>query len=129
MNWLSIEEIYDIHQAIIKRAGTKASVRDFTLLHSATERPRASYNGLHLYPTIFLKAAALLYSLCMNHPFTDGNKRTAYSSAHRFLWINGYHLSADTTEIIEFMINVDNQKPDTRQISSWLKSHSTKVYN
>ena len=127
MNWLSIEDIYDIHQIIIKRAGTKASVRDFMLLHSASERPKASYNGLYLYPTIFLKAAALLYSLCMNHPFTDGNKRTAYSSAHRFLWLNGYHLSATMIEVVTFMVNVDNQKPEVREISSWLKSHSTQI--
>lgn len=127
MNWLSIEDIYDIHQIIIKRAGTKASVRDFMLLHSASERPKASYNGLYLYPTIFLKAAALLYSLCMNHPFTDGNKRTAYSSAHRFLWLNGYHLSATMIEVVTFMVNVDNQKPEVREIASWLKSHSTQI--
>lgn len=127
MNWLSIEDIYDIHQIIIKRAGTRASVRDFMLLHSASERPKASYNGLYLYPTIFLKAAALLYSLCMNHPFTDGNKRTAYSSAHRFLWLNGYHLSATMIEVVTFMVNVDNQKPEVREISSWLKSHSTQI--
>lgn len=127
MNWLSIEEVYEIHQNMISRAGTKASIRDFILLHSAVERPRASYNGLYLYPTIFSKAAALLYSICMNHAFTDGNKRTAWLSTKRFLFINGYHLKSDKQEATLFMINVDNQKPKVRDISSWLKSHSTQI--
>ena len=95
MNWLNIDEVYEIHEEIIKKAGTIASVRDFSLLHSAVERPKATYAGQDLYPTIFVKAAALLHSLCMNHPFTDGNKRTSWASAHKFLWINGYHLKAE----------------------------------
>lgn len=127
MNWLSIEEVYEIHQDIIKLAGTKASVRDFILLHSAVERPRASYNGLYLYPTLFSKAAALLYSICMNHAFTDGNKRTAWLSTKRFLFINGFHLKSSRQGATIFMISVDNEKPDIRQIASWLKSHSTAI--
>ena len=75
MNWLSIDDVYVIHEEIIRQAGSIASVRDFSLLHSAVERPKATYGGKDLYPTIFIKAAALLHSLCMNHPFTDGNGR------------------------------------------------------
>src|SRR3989337_395161 len=96
LNYVEIEEVYFIHQVVIKKAGTKASVRDFALLHSAVERPKATYSSQDLYPTIFLKAGALLQSLCMNHPFTDGNKRTAWLSTKRFLWINGFHLNVET---------------------------------
>jgi len=127
MNWLSIEEVYEIHQNIINLSGTKASVRDFILLHSAIERPRASYNGIYLYPNIFTKAAALLYSICMNHAFTDGNKRTAWLSTKRFLYINGYHLQSNKHEATTFMVRVDNEKPSVKQISAWLKSHSTVI--
>ena len=74
--YVDIEEVYLIHKAVIRQAGTKASVRDFALLHSAVERPKATYSGQDLYPTIFLKAAAILQSLCLNHPFTDGNGRS-----------------------------------------------------
>src|SRR3990170_3004730 len=93
MSWryVDIAEVYEIHEAIIKRAGTKASVRDFSLLHSALERPKATYEEQDLYPTVFSKAAALLQSLCLNHAFTDGNKRTAWVSTKRFLRINGYN--------------------------------------
>jgi len=123
---VDIEDAIAVHEAVIKRAGTKAGVRDFALLHSAVERPKATYAGQDLYPTIFAKAAALLQSLCMNHPFTDGNKRTAWSMTHKFLWMNGYRLKSSRYEAADFMIYVDNQKPDLKEIASWLRSHSTK---
>lgn len=128
-NWrtVDISEVYEIHEAIIKRAGTKAAVRDFTLLHSAVERPKATFQGQDLYPTIFLKAGALLQSLCLNHPFTDGNKRTAWLSTKRFLKVNGYHLKVNRMEAADFMVNVDNQKPSLKKISSWLKKYSRKI--
>jgi death-on-curing protein len=126
MSWqyVEIDEVYLIHQTIIKRAGTKASVRDFSLLHSAVERPKASYSGQDLYPNVFAKAAALLQSLCLNHPFTDGNKRTVWLSSKRFLHLNGYHLSAKRKEAVEFMVYVDNEKPPVSEIAVWLKAHS-----
>ncbi len=129
MNWqyVDIEEVYQIHQAIIKRAGTKASIRDFALLHSAVERPKATYLEQDLYPTVFAKAAALLQSLCLNHSFTDGNKRIAWATAHRFLWLNGYHLFAEIKEGADFMVYVDNGKPELSEISSWLKRHSLAI--
>lgn len=129
MNWQSvdIEVAIFIHEAIIKRAGTKAGVRDFALLHSALERPKATYAGRDLYPTIFAKAASLLQSLCLNHPFTDGNKRTAWAVTHKFLWDNGYHLKAARREAVDFMVRVDKQKPELIKIASWLKSHSSVV--
>ncbi|OGM19003.1 hypothetical protein A2686_03755 [Candidatus Woesebacteria bacterium RIFCSPHIGHO2_01_FULL_38_10] len=129
MNWLfvDIEKVYLIHEAVIKKAGTKASVRDFALLHSAVERPKATYESRDLYPNLFLKAAALLQSLCLNHPFTDGNKRTAWLSVKRFLYINGYQLRADKDDAVRFMLWVDNEKPDISKISTWLKKYCKKI--
>ena len=129
MSWqyVDIEEVYYIHEAVIKKAGTKASVRDFALLHSAIERPKATFAGEDLYPTIFLKAASLLQSLCLNHPFTDGNKRTAWISTKRFLYINGYYLKAKRMEAADFMVLVDHEKLEIGIISSWLKKYSRKI--
>lgn len=124
--FIDIEAVYKLHSAIIARAGTKAGVRDFTLLHSAVERPKATFDGQSLYPTIFAMAAALLQSLCMNHPFTDGNKRTAWAVTKRFLWLNGYHLIATPKEGADFMVHVDNDKPDLPAINLWLKAHCKK---
>jgi death-on-curing protein len=127
LQFVEIDEVYLIHERIIKRAGTKATIRDFSLLHSAVERPKATYLGQDLYPTLFDKAAALLQSVTRNHAFTDGNKRTAWAVTDRFLWINGYHFKVNKEEIIEFMLSIDNEKLDIQNISSWLKSHSQKI--
>ena len=129
MNWLNIDDVYTIHQEIILKAGSIASVRDFSLLHSAVERPKATYGGKDMYPTIFSKAAALLHSLCMNHSFTDGNKRTSWISTKRFLKMNGYYLKAVRIEAVAFMLSVDNDKLPLKDISSWLKSHSQTISN
>ena len=128
MSWqyVEIDEVYLIHQAIIARAGTKASVRDFALLHSAVERPRATYGGHDLYPTVFTKGAALLQSLCRNHPFSDGNKRTAWIATKRLLHISGFHLKATKKESVELMVYVDNGKPSVKEIATWLKDHSSR---
>lgn len=128
MNWLyvDIEDALQAHIYVITRAGTKASVRDFALLHSAVERPKASYDGVNLYATVFIKAAALLQSLCMNHPFTDGNKRTAWTVTHHFLWINNWRLLAKRMEAANFMIHVDNDKLNLKEIAYWLKTHCAK---
>lgn len=124
--FVAIDEVHEIHHAILARAKTQGGVRDFTLLHSAVERPKASFMGKDLYPTIFAKAAALLQSLCLNHAFTDGNKRTAWGATKRFLWLNGYHLRAPVPEAADFMVHVDNDKPDLKEIAVWLKKHSRK---
>lgn len=126
MNWryVEIDEAYATHEAMISRAGMIAGVRDFSLLHSALERPKATYDGQDLYPTVFTKAAALLQSLCLNHPFTDGNKRTAWLVTKRFLFLNHYHLKSMRSDAADFMVFVDNSKPDLKEISSWLKNHS-----
>lgn len=125
--YLNITEVYEIHQGIIEITTGKAGVRDFALLHSAVERPRATFDGQDLYPNLWIKAAGLMYSLCMNHAFTDGNKRTAWGSTKRFLWLNGYHLQAKSKEAADFMVMVDNNKPELKEIASWLKAHCKKI--
>lgn len=122
--YVDIEDALTIHQALIAQAGTKASVRDFSLLHSAIERPKATYNSVDLYPTVFLKAAALMQSVCLNHPFTDGNKRCSWLITKRFLHLNGYHLVSNRKEAGDFMVFVDNGKPPIVAIATFLKKHS-----
>jgi death-on-curing protein len=125
MNWqtVDIEEAVRIHEIIIQHAGTKAGIRDFALLHSALERPKATFGGWDLYPNIFAKAASLLESICLNHPFTAGNKRSAWTITHKFLWDNGQHLKSSRHEAADFMVYVDNSKPNIKEIVIWLKSH------
>lgn len=97
------------------------------LVESALARPQYSFDGVDLYQDIFDKAAALLQSLLKNHPFVDGNKRTAFSSAGLFLEMNGIELQNTHQEGVEFAVSVDNQHLKLEEISSWLKEHSVKI--
>jgi len=120
---LSIEQVLYLHEHIIDLAGGAQGVRDFALMHSALERPRATFGGEDLYPTILLKAAALMHSLVMNHCFLDGNKRTAWQVTKRFLNINGLELTYTQQEVIDFCLSVDNKGWEVSQIEQWLQAH------
>ena len=126
MKCLSIEEVYAIHQRMILVGSGRGDIHDFTLLHSAVERPKATFGGKELYPTIWLKSAALLHSLVKNYPFDDGNKRTSYYSLMRFLYENGYLLKAVKLSVVRFMVLVDARNLSLNEISQWLKTHSRK---
>ena len=120
---LDIEKVLYIHERIIAQAGGVQGIRDFTLLHSALERCKATYGGEDLYPSLFEKAAALLHSLVMNHAFLDGNKRTAYEVMKGFLYFNHFVITAPQEEIVRFCISVDNAGLKGKQIVSWLKQY------
>ena len=127
MKYLTPYKVLFIHDQVVKRTGGSQGVRDLGLVESAVYRPQATFDGKDLYIDIFDKAAALLQSLLKNHPFIDGNKRTALTSAGLFLRLNGYKLINAKIEEVEFAIKVDNQNLDISDISQWLKSHSKKA--
>lgn len=127
MLYITAEEILVMHSEIIDETGGLHGVRDNNLLSSSAERPRTSYGGHELYKTVFEKAGALLHSLAMNHVFMDGNKRTAIVSTARFLYVNGYDLTASNKEIENFMVNVVTEKYEVTTIAKWIKGHSKKI--
>jgi len=124
LKYLSPHQVLAIHDQIIKRFGGSHGLRDLGLLDSAVMRPQATYGGQELYSDIFSKGAALLQSLLKNHPFVDGNKRTALSSAGIFLRMNDVQLSNYHEEEVEFAVNVDNKNLSLEEIATWLKTHS-----
>ncbi|MGE5671927.1 MAG: type II toxin-antitoxin system death-on-curing family toxin [Fibrobacterota bacterium] len=89
--FLSISEVIEIHENEIKEAGGLSGIRDRNNLESAVAAPQASFENEFLMD-IFEMAATYLNSIAMNHPFFDGNKRTALASALTFLFINGYEI-------------------------------------
>ena len=127
MFYLEIDEILAIHDKVIEVSGGRPGILDFTLLHSATERPKATFGGKDLYVGVYNKATALILSLIQNHPFSDGNKRTGFVGTARFLYINGYDLSFTQAEAINFVQNVQGKKYKFQKISAWLKKHSKKI--
>lgn len=126
MNYLTLEDVYAIHIRMIKVGGGRGDIHDFTLLHSAVERPKATFAGRDLYSDIWFKSAAMLHSLVKNHPFDDGNKRTAYYSTKRLLWLNGIELYSEKKSTVLFMVSVDVKNFTLEEIASWLKRHSKK---
>lgn len=124
VKYLSVEEVLAIHERSINGYGGSHGVRDLGLIESAVARPQASFDNQDLYEDIFDKASALLQSLLKNHPFVDGNKRTALTSAMAFLEENGWELENDHHEEVEFAVAVDNQHLSVEEISKWLKEHS-----
>lgn len=121
---LDIEQVLYIHDQIIKHSLGKEGIRDFALLHSALEWCKATFAGEDLYPDLSSKAAALLHSLIMNHPFLDANKRTAFAMMVRFLNANGSKLVVTQKEIVKFCVAVDNEGVPLKEIRNWIKEHS-----
>lgn len=124
---LDLEQVIYIHERIIEFAGGKQGVRDYTLLHSALERCKATFAGNDLYPSTLEKAAALMHSLVMNHAFLDGNKRTFYAITARFLQANRYMIIAAQQEIIDLCLAVDNQGWEVATIHQWLVAHTEAI--
>jgi len=125
--YLEIDEVLFIHEIMISLYGGRGDIHDFTMLHSAIERPKATFGGKDLYPTIFEKAAALIQSLILNHPFDDGNKRTAVTSTARFFYINGYQLKLPLKKSIQFTLDIDSHKLSFEEIVSWFKKHAKRL--
>lgn len=125
--YLEIDDILAIHEQMVVLFGGREEIHDFTLLHSAVSRPRATFGQEDLYPNIFQKAAALIQSLILNHPFDDGNKRTAITSCARFLVINGWGLRLPFKESTQFTLDIDSHKLSFTGIVKWLQKHSRKV--
>lgn len=124
--YLSLEEVLAIHFDQVVRYGGSHGVRVLPLLESALQRPQSSFMGEDLYPTVFNKAAALIHSLLMNHPFVDANKRTAMSSGVAFLHFNGFDLNVSDKEFVQAALNIESKKWDLEEIAKWLKDNSIK---
>lgn len=123
MRYLSTKNIIQIHFEIIEATGNAHGIRDVGLLESAAGRPRASYGGKNLYPNIFLKTSALVHSLLLNHPFVDGNKRTAVVAMIEFLELNKKFFKSTQKELVGFALWVENKKPTIEEIAAWIKNH------
>ena len=121
--FLTLEQILTIHTAQIERYGGSHGLRDLGLLESSVYRPGSTFGGEELYPTIFDKAAALTHSLLLNHPFVDGNKRTAVASMVLFLEANKQKFSISEKELVDFALWVENKKPSIEEIAVWIEKH------
>ena len=123
MRYLSLPEVLELHKAIISTSGGAIDVRDFNGLESALMQPHLTFNRKELYPDVASKAASLCFSLVMNHPFIDGNKRTGHAAMELFLIFNGFEINASVDEQENIILNLAAGKIDRIKFTSWLKTH------
>lgn len=121
---LTLEQILQLHALVLVKDGGADGVRDVGRLEAAVSTQRQVVFGEELYATVFAKAAALMRGIIGDHPFTDGNKRTAMLTGLTLLEMNGYSFVARCGELEDFAVRVATDHLDIDAIADWLKCHS-----
>lgn len=127
IEYLTLKDVLNIHSTLIEETGGSHGIRDKGLVEVAVPAPRACFYGKDQYATVFEKAAVYLHRIAMNHPFVDGNNRTAITSAGVFLSDNGYKIKVTKGAIENFVVEVVTQHLEIAEIATWLESHSHKI--
>jgi death-on-curing protein len=126
-HFLDLDDALDFHAEEIKRGGGSLEIRDIKALKSALGAPQASFGGGYLMD-IFEMAATYVNSIAGNHPFLDGNKRTAAAAALTFLYINGYEIDeAYDDELADKIIDLLAKKISKVDLAHYFKTHSRAI--
>ena len=121
--FITEEEVYVIHSDQLNRYGGSAGIRDQGLLQSALAQPSASFGGKWLHGDLYEMASAYLFSLVMNHPFVDGNKRVGGMAALAFLEVNGVIVQSDQDAYADLVIAVAAGKSVRDDVVTFLRTH------
>jgi death on curing protein len=123
MRYLTLEEVLALQQRVIAQSGGAPGVRDVNLVDSAVAQPSMTFDGRDLFPTLTEKAAALGYSLIMNHAFVDGNKRIGHAAMETFLALNGHEIACGVDEQERMILDVAAGIIRREQFAEWLSRH------
>jgi len=127
IKFLTLSEVLLILDDQIKNYGGKYGIRDIKLLSSAIYMPESSFGGKYLHETIPAMAAAYAFHICQNHPFIDGNKRTALACSLVFLDINGYELNCKSETLYNKMMDLAKGETKKTELIKFFEKHSRKV--
>ena len=119
---LSKEQIILLHSMAINKTGGLDGIRDEGLLESAINSPFQSFGGVELFPQIESKAAHLAFNIINNHPFLDGNKRTAFFAMVQFLEDNDIDIQIETDQAVNLMLDIATDKLTIKDAAKFLKS-------
>ena len=119
--YLSVDQILALHAELIEEFGGGTGLRDRGVLESAAARPAMTFGGEDLYEDAAAKAAALLHSLVLNHPFLDGNKRVGIHATEFFLEMNGWSLAATDDELEELTLAVARGQIAAEALAIWFR--------
>ena len=125
MRYLSISEVLELHERLISSSGGPTGIRDLGALESAVNQPYVTFDQQDLYPDLVSKAAAICFSLVMNHPFLDGNKRVGHAAMETFLVLNGADFDCSVNEQEQVMLNLAAGRMDRAEFTNWVKMHTT----
>ncbi len=120
---LSLGEVLRLHARIIATSGGSDGLRDLGMLESAVGQPRQTFDGEDLYPTLAAKASAVGFSLIMNHPFIDGNKRVGHAAIEATLMLNGFELEAEIDDAEAEILAVASGSRTREQLEEWISKH------
>lgn len=116
-------QVLRIHEHLIAEFGGATGVRDMQLLESALARPFMTFDQSLLYQSSFEKAAAILESILVNHPFIDGNKRIGYFLMRTVLLESGFDIKANADDTYHLIIEVASGKAKFDDIVVWLRAN------
>jgi death-on-curing protein len=123
VEYISIEEVIEIHWRVVRQTGGVQGIRDQGSLESSVMQPLQSFGDQDLYPSLIEKAAALGYFLIQNHPFLDGNKRVGHAALETVLILNGYELSAGVDEQESVVLDVARGELRREEFTEWVQRH------
>ena len=121
-----LNDVLKIHNVLIEKFGGSKGIRDKKSLDSAVNRPYATFDKKYLYPTPTDKAAAIIESIIINHPFVDGNKRTGYVLMRLTLIKYGKDINASQDDKYKFVIGISKGEIRLPQIKEWIKQRLIK---
>jgi len=124
MIYLSRKQLLRVHERQIESFGGSAGLRDRGGPEAAAARPQMTFGGEDLYPDPAAKAAALMHSLVMSHPFVDGNKRVGAMAAELFLRVNGIDLVASDEELISLTLAVARGEVSAEALAIWFRQRT-----
>ncbi|MBA2304458.1 MAG: type II toxin-antitoxin system death-on-curing family toxin [Acidobacteria bacterium] len=119
--YLSVAQLLDLHRVLLRAFGGSEGLRDRGGLASAAARPSSTFGGEDLYPDLAAKAAALMHSLLLNHPFVDGNKRVGAAAAELFFRVNGLELDASDEELEAMTIAIATGDVEAEALAIWFR--------
>lgn len=123
--YLALIEVLELHRKILEQSGGALGIRDVGLLESAIAQPRMTFGREELYPSLLEKAAALGFSIIMNHPFIDGNKRTGHAETETFLVLNGLEINASVDEQERMVLAIASGESGREAFVEWLQRNTT----
>lgn len=123
--WLDQRSVLALHAELLREYGGLGGVRDEGLLESALARPQnqAAYGD----PTLAEMAAAYAFGIARNHPFIDGNKRTALAAADVFLQLNGYEIVVEEVEAVAVIRDLAAGEIGEEELAAWITANLEEV--